>query len=131
MGAVRLIIIADWRQIATSREETKRKPSIAGTDSCLARITSEKLPGFVLKQGSTFAPFRFMPHPNLNIIREKKYRKNTFDLKQRVHEAEYNQLKRPIDPKTKMPIEPAHKFEVNIESDSFSLTKLVALPFDP
>ncbi|EAS34081.3 arginine-tRNA-protein transferase 1 [Coccidioides immitis RS] len=54
---------------------------------------------------------------------EKKYRRNTFDLRQRVHEAEYSQLKRPVDPKTKRPIEPAHKFEVNIEADSLSLMK--------
>ncbi|EEP81585.1 conserved hypothetical protein [Uncinocarpus reesii 1704] len=59
------------------------------------------------------------------VAREKRYRKHTFDLKQRVHEAEYSQLQRPIDPRTKRPIEPAHKFEVNIESDSSSLTKLV------
>ncbi|KMU77834.1 arginine-tRNA-protein transferase 1 [Coccidioides immitis RMSCC 3703] len=56
---------------------------------------------------------------------EKKYRRNTFDLRQRVHEAEYSQLKRPVDPKTKRPIEPAHKFEVNIEADSLSLMKFV------
>ncbi|WEW57224.1 Arginyl-tRNA--protein transferase 1 [Emydomyces testavorans] len=54
---------------------------------------------------------------------EKRYRKNTFDVRQRVHEAEYSQLKRPINPKTRRPIEPAHKFEVNIESDSLSITK--------
>ncbi|KAI1962806.1 Arginyl-tRNA--protein transferase 1 [Ophidiomyces ophidiicola] len=52
---------------------------------------------------------------------EAKSRKNTFDLRQRVHEAEYSQLPRPINPKTKLPIEPAHKFEVKIEADSLSL----------
>ncbi|KAI1974034.1 Arginyl-tRNA--protein transferase 1 [Ophidiomyces ophidiicola] len=54
---------------------------------------------------------------------EAKSRKNTFDLRQRVHEAEYSQLPRPINPKTKLPIEPAHKFEVKIEADSLSLEK--------
>ncbi|KAK2746832.1 Arginyl-tRNA--protein transferase 1 [Myotisia sp. PD_48] len=53
---------------------------------------------------------------------EKRYHKQTFDLSQRVHEMEYSNIKRPRDPKSNPPrdIEPAHKFEVNIESDSFS-----------
>ncbi|KAL1956939.1 hypothetical protein VTO42DRAFT_6686 [Malbranchea cinnamomea] len=54
---------------------------------------------------------------------EKKRYKSTFDLCERIHEAEYSNVKRPKDPKTKKPIEPAHRFEVNIESDSPSLTK--------
>jgi arginine-tRNA-protein transferase len=55
--------------------------------------------------------------------REKKQRKQNFDLLTAVHAAEYSNLKRPVDPKTKKPIEPAHKFEVNIEGDSISQRK--------
>ncbi|EEA26558.1 hypothetical protein EYB25_003790 [Talaromyces marneffei] len=54
---------------------------------------------------------------------EKKQRKEKFDVVKAVHEAEYSNLKRPIDPKTKQPIEPAHKFEVSIEGDSISQRK--------
>ncbi|KAL1965553.1 hypothetical protein VTN77DRAFT_5637 [Rasamsonia byssochlamydoides] len=54
---------------------------------------------------------------------EKRYRKNNFDLLTAVHEAEYCNLKRPVDPKTKRAIEPAHKFEVIIETDSISQRK--------
>ncbi|KAF3480523.1 arginine-tRNA-protein transferase [Arthroderma uncinatum] len=54
---------------------------------------------------------------------EKNHHNQTFDLSQRVHEMEYANLSRPINPKTKTTIEPAHKFEVNIESDSFSVAK--------
>lgn len=50
-------------------------------------------------------------------------RKEKFDVVKAVHEAEYANLKRPIDPKTKRPIEPAHKFEVTIEGDSISQRK--------
>lgn len=55
--------------------------------------------------------------------REKKERRKHFNVPARVHEVEYGNLKRPIDPSTKRPIEPAHKFEVNLESDSLSLSK--------
>ncbi|RJE17590.1 hypothetical protein PHISCL_10073 [Aspergillus sclerotialis] len=54
---------------------------------------------------------------------EKKYRKTNFDLLAAVHETEYANIKRPIDPKTKRPIEPAHKFEVTTEGDSVSQAK--------
>ncbi|EEH23067.2 hypothetical protein PABG_05278 [Paracoccidioides brasiliensis Pb03] len=54
---------------------------------------------------------------------EKKSRKSKFNLLQRVRETEYANVKRPRDPKTKRPIEPAHRFEVNFESDSFSQAK--------
>lgn len=40
-----------------------------------------------------------------------------------VHESEYNNIKRPIDPATKRPLEPAHRFEINIEGDSVSQAK--------
>lgn len=54
---------------------------------------------------------------------EKKRRKCNFDLLTAVHEAEYSNVKRPIDPKTKKLLEPAHRFEVNIEGDSISQAK--------
>ncbi|QKX61520.1 uncharacterized protein TRUGW13939_08672 [Talaromyces rugulosus] len=54
---------------------------------------------------------------------EKKKRQQGFDLAQEVHASEYANLPRPIDPKTKKPIEPAHKFEVTIEGDSLSQRK--------
>ncbi|KAA8644182.1 arginyltransferase [Aspergillus tanneri] len=54
---------------------------------------------------------------------EKKRRKCNFDLFDAVHEAEYSNVKRPIDPKTKKLLEPAHRFEVNIEGDSISQAK--------
>ncbi|KAE8348284.1 arginine-tRNA-protein transferase [Aspergillus coremiiformis] len=54
---------------------------------------------------------------------EKKHRKCNFDLLTAVHEAEYSNVKRPIDPKTKKYLEPAHRFEVNIEGDSISQAK--------
>ncbi|KAG2413432.1 hypothetical protein HFD88_002621 [Aspergillus terreus] len=55
--------------------------------------------------------------------REKKRRKCHFDLLSAVHEAEYSRVKRPIDPKTKKYLEPAHRFEVNLEGDSISEAK--------
>lgn len=54
---------------------------------------------------------------------EKKHRKCHFDLLTAVHEAEYANVKRPIDPETKRPLEPAHRFEVVIEGDSVSQAK--------
>ncbi|KAJ6160798.1 arginine-tRNA-protein transferase [Penicillium chermesinum] len=54
---------------------------------------------------------------------EKRYRKCNFDLQSAVHEAEYSNLKRPIDPATNRPLEPAHRFEVNLEGDSTSQMK--------
>ncbi|CEO60412.1 Putative Arginyl-tRNA--protein transferase 1 [Penicillium brasilianum] len=54
---------------------------------------------------------------------EKRHRKCNFDLQSAVHEAEYSNVKRPIDPVTERPLEPAHKFEVNIEGDSVSQAK--------
>lgn len=58
-----------------------------------------------------------------NGAREKRQRKCSFDLLSAVHEAEYCNVRRPIDPKTKRPLEPAHRFEVNIEGDSISQAK--------
>jgi arginyl-tRNA---protein transferase len=44
-------------------------------------------------------------------------------LQASVHAVEYFNVKRPIDPATKNPIEPAHKFEVSIEPDKFTKEK--------
>lgn len=57
--------------------------------------------------------------------REKKYRKCNFDVVKAVDEAEYSHVERPIDPTTKRPLEPAHRFEVNLEGDSVSQAKYV------
>ncbi|KAI9934985.1 Arginyl-tRNA--protein transferase 1 [Aspergillus wentii] len=54
---------------------------------------------------------------------EKKHRKCNFDLLTAVHETEYSNVKRPIDPETKRALEPAHRFEVNFEADSVSQAK--------
>jgi arginine-tRNA-protein transferase len=63
------------------------------------------------------------------LCREKKLRKCNFDLLAAVHEADYSNVKRPIDPKTKKLLEPAHRFEVNIEGDSISQAKSAS--FEP
>ncbi|KAL2794684.1 arginine-tRNA-protein transferase [Aspergillus keveii] len=54
---------------------------------------------------------------------QKKHRKCSFDLLDAVHAVEYSNVKRPVDPKTKRPLEPAHRFEVNIEGDTVSQAK--------
>lgn len=54
---------------------------------------------------------------------EKQRRKTTFELQESVHASEYANLGRPVDPKTMKRVEPAHKFEVILESDSFSKEK--------
>jgi arginyl-tRNA---protein transferase len=61
---------------------------------------------------------------------EKQRRKSAFDLECSVHASEYAKLERPVDPKTKKRIEPAHKFEISLESDSPSEEKRkVFLPY--
>ena len=55
--------------------------------------------------------------------REKRRTRDVFDLHDSVHKSEYENVRRPIDPKTKLPIEPSHKFEVNLEADNFSEEK--------
>ncbi|KAI9368448.1 arginine-tRNA-protein transferase [Aspergillus egyptiacus] len=54
---------------------------------------------------------------------QKKRRKCNFDLLEAVHEVEYSNVKRPVDPKTKRELEPAHRFEVNLEGDTVSQAK--------
>ncbi|KAK2806571.1 Arginyl-tRNA--protein transferase 1 [Onygenales sp. PD_10] len=80
---------------------------------------------YVLAQMSYCSPslLFFIQRTGLTMTREKKHRKTHFDVLTQIHETEYANVKKPIDPKTKKPIEPAHRFEVNIESDSFSQAK--------
>jgi hypothetical protein len=94
-------------------------------------------PNYVQKPGSEFQSGRaalsivgFFRRPQMSLnserkssARQKKRRKTHFDLLTAVHETEYSNVKRPIDPKTKLPIEPAHKFEVTTEGDSISRRK--------
>jgi len=42
-----------------------------------------------------------------------------------VHKAEYNVVKKPVGKRSGKPIEPAHKFEVNLEGDNFTKEKSV------
>ena len=66
-------------------------------------------------------------------FREIIKRRNTFDLLGAVHEAEYASVNRPIDTRSKRPIEPAHQFEVSLEPDDFTAEKSVniyVLSFD-
>ncbi len=65
----------------------------------------------------------------VNSSSEKRKRRAKFDILDAVHASEYSSLKRPIDPSTKKPIEPAHKFEVTLESDAFSVAKYVKIRF--
>ncbi|MCJ1472185.1 Arginyl-tRNA--protein transferase 1 [Lambiella insularis] len=54
---------------------------------------------------------------------EKRRKKQNFDLCKRIHEAEYPTIKRPPVPKSGKPIEPAYKFEVSLESDTYTEEK--------
>ncbi|KIW26049.1 uncharacterized protein PV07_09178 [Cladophialophora immunda] len=54
---------------------------------------------------------------------EKRRMRDKFDLSTAVHKAEYDNVKRPVAKKTGVPIEPAHRFEVNLEGDSFTKEK--------
>ncbi|KIW63300.1 hypothetical protein, variant 1 [Phialophora macrospora] len=54
---------------------------------------------------------------------EKRRLRGCFDLSLAVHKAEYDNISRPGDKRTGNPIEPAHKFEVNLEGDSFTREK--------
>jgi hypothetical protein len=103
--------------------EISGKPSTGGTSMCWARSISGKLQCSLRRVESRSAPFCSPGVPLTTNCREKKQRKERFDVVKAVHEAEYSNLKRPIDPKTKRPIEPAHKFEVTIEGDSISQRK--------
>ncbi|MCJ1288582.1 Arginyl-tRNA--protein transferase 1 [Xylographa carneopallida] len=54
---------------------------------------------------------------------EKKHYRTTFDLSLRIHEAEYQCIKRPNFSATKKSIEPAHKFVVTLEADTYTEEK--------
>lgn len=105
------------------QDEISAKPSTDGTSMCWARNISGKLQCSLQRVESRSTPIYSPRVPLTTIGREKKQRKEKFDVVKAVHEAEYSNLKRPIDPKTKQPIEPAHKFEVSIEGDSISQRK--------
>ena len=55
--------------------------------------------------------------------REKKAKRDRFDLLDTIHLAEYANVKRPVGRKSGEPIEPAHKFVVNLETDSSTKEK--------
>ncbi|KAI4144791.1 MAG: hypothetical protein LQ340_006532 [Diploschistes diacapsis] len=55
--------------------------------------------------------------------REKRHRKQEFDIFERVHEPDYKYMQRPVNPVNGKPIEPEHKLEVNIEQDNFTEEK--------
>ncbi|EXJ54158.1 hypothetical protein A1O7_09495 [Cladophialophora yegresii CBS 114405] len=55
--------------------------------------------------------------------REKRRLRGRFDLSLAVHKSEYDKISRPKDERTDKPVEPAHKFEVNLEGDSFTKEK--------
>lgn len=57
----------------------------------------------------------------------KRRRRDHFDLSESVHASEYSNVKRPVDPRTNEPIEPAHKFEVILEPDNFTEEKSALL----
>ena len=61
--------------------------------------------------------------------REKRLEKSRFDLSDAIHGCEYENLKRPIDPRTRTPIKPAHKFEVSLEPASFTEEKSLIFTF--
>ena len=112
--------------------ETNAKPSIAGTNSSLGRSISVKRLVCVLRLASRSSSLYiyscFWQRTKRECdYREKKYRKCNFDVQTAVHETEYAHVKRPIDPSTKRPLEPAHRFEVNLEGDSLSQAKYVSI----
>ena len=57
--------------------------------------------------------------------REKKQRKNHFDLLNTIAAFDYAGLKRPLDPKTKEIVEPNHKYQVTLEPDTYTIEKYV------
>lgn len=55
--------------------------------------------------------------------REKKWRRNRFDLSDSVHACEYQNVQKPFSKRTGERIEPAHKLEVRLEPDNFTEEK--------
>lgn len=68
------------------------------------------------KLGAALADLRY---------RDKKRRKTVFDLGHSVHESQYSNVQRPVNPKTGRSIEPARNFEVTLEPDNFTEEKSV------
>lgn len=64
-------------------------------------------------------------NPRAYLFREKKVQRNKFNLFRAVHEAEYNNVRRPFDKQSKKLLQPKHKFEVVLEPDDFTAEKLV------
>ena len=58
-----------------------------------------------------------------NFDRVKRQKRDKFDLTEATHLSEYANVQRPKSPRSGVTIEPAHKFEVNLEGDSFSKEK--------
>ncbi|MCJ1331802.1 Arginyl-tRNA--protein transferase 1 [Thelotrema lepadinum] len=54
---------------------------------------------------------------------EKRDRKNNFDVHRRIHEADYDNIPKPINPSTGKSIEPSHKLEVSLEPDQYTEEK--------
>ncbi|MCJ1351836.1 MAG: Arginyl-tRNA--protein transferase 1 [Icmadophila ericetorum] len=54
---------------------------------------------------------------------EKKHRRNHFDIAEAINQFQYCNVKKPVDPATKDHIEPAHKFEIILEPDTFTEEK--------
>lgn len=54
---------------------------------------------------------------------EKRRLRDNFDVRHAVHTSEYSLLKRPNSRKTGEPLEPVHKFVVNLEADTFTTEK--------
>ncbi|KAL8944249.1 MAG: hypothetical protein Q9216_000544 [Gyalolechia sp. 2 TL-2023] len=63
-----------------------------------------------------FAPGRVTTGPD-RLPREKKWRKNHFELQTAIHETESININRPIDPNTKERIRPAKEFEHHVHNE--------------
>jgi hypothetical protein len=122
-----MLIRPDSRRLPTNQGEINARQSIAGTSLSWALSTSAELHTCVPELGSKTAPpcdFTILATLSSQFrLRQKKHRKCNFDLLDAVHAVEYSNVKRPVDPKTKRPLEPAHRFEVNIEGDTVSQAK--------
>lgn len=62
---------------------------------------------------------------NTNADREKRQKRDKFNLKEAIHCAEYSNVPRPRGEKSGESIEPAHKFEVSLEADSSTKEKYI------
>lgn len=83
--------------------------------------TGSKQQGYALRAESTSQTWSMLDYSDF--FREKRRNRGTFDLLTAVHKAEYDNVKRPVNKKTSKLIEPAHKFEINLEGDSCTKEK--------